>query len=279
MVLCPYVFLLTHHDVPPLRLQPTEVASTHWVPLRALLSPNQRTIEFQDVSARLAVGRPSLVQHMLRTMLGHMKFCAIRLNPSESLHANSVPDIIPDQWVTLPTFLESLKKFFSISSISKNENAPLLLWGLTLGVLADLLYLLPPHDTFDLWTYPTFTSPDVRLTLWLLSYGFRKGKQEELRSSHGKAFLGTDQHTDGMAALNDWSLRSRPLESKSQNISADGQSPALRNTAGPLRASGVSVMLEGYYDIVRRAVRLAMIARCTSVIAAAWVLYIKRRRN
>jgi hypothetical protein len=35
--------------------------------------------------------------------------------------------------------------------------SPLLLWGLTLGILADFLDMLPPHQAVQLWKYPTFT--------------------------------------------------------------------------------------------------------------------------
>lgn len=278
MVLCPYVFLLIRHDIPPLRLQPTEVASIHWVPLRALLSPSQRTYESQDVAARMTQGRNGVVQHIVRVMLGPMRFCAIDLVPSETLHASSVPDTATDASRDLPSNLRYIKTVLSSSGTYKIRSPPLLLWGLTLGVLIDLLYLFPPHDAFDVWTYPTFSPPDVRFVLWLFSYRFRKAKQEKLRSGNDEVRLVIDQHSEGMAALNDWSFRSRQAGSESPKTNLDGNTPTPSNRKNHLGASGVSLMLEGYYDVVRHAVGATMIARCTSIIALAWAIFRKKIR-
>ncbi|TKA72037.1 hypothetical protein B0A49_03366 [Cryomyces minteri] len=95
MVLCPYVFLITQPSLPPLRLQPTEVASTHWVSLRALLSPSQRTFAYEDVSSRLAKQEKGWRKDVMRVMLGKMQFAAIRLIPSESSYCSTTPGFLP----------------------------------------------------------------------------------------------------------------------------------------------------------------------------------------
>src|SRR3954447_24815658 len=96
MVLCPFVFLLTNPDTPTLKLQPTEVASTHWVPLRVLLSPSVRTYEYVDVSDRFARQGGILVKSIIRSVLGKMRFSAIRLIPSESVYCSSTTEFFTE---------------------------------------------------------------------------------------------------------------------------------------------------------------------------------------
>ncbi|KAI6967373.1 hypothetical protein KC318_g10116 [Hortaea werneckii] len=194
MVLCPYVFLLTTPHIPPLRLQPTEVAATHWVPLRSLQSPAQRTVAFEDVSSRLANQETGVKKWMLSLILGKMMFAAINLLPTESLHSAETP--APDTGVQLqdnrhvqepsPLSIPGLRKTFSqLTNPDPNppkQDSPLLLWGLTLGVISDFLDLIPPHNALELWTYPTFSPLDVRFIVWLMTYRFKQRKRAELQA-------------------------------------------------------------------------------------------------
>src|SRR4051812_21731249 len=95
MVLCPYIFILAGMTVPPLVLQPTEVASAHWVPLRALLSPSLRTFEYVDLSSRYARQGSPVLRAVLRVLLGKMRFSAVQLIPSESLFSSATDGFIP----------------------------------------------------------------------------------------------------------------------------------------------------------------------------------------
>ncbi|KAI7227134.1 hypothetical protein KC330_g8532 [Hortaea werneckii] len=194
MVLCPYVFLLTTPHIPPLRLQPTEVAATHWVPLRSLQSPAQRTVAFEDVSSRLANQETGVKKWMLSLILGKMMFAAINLLPTESLHSAETP--APDTGVQLqdnrhiqepsPLSIAGLRKSLSqLTNPDSNppkQDSPLLLWGLTLGVISDFLDLIPPHNALELWTYPTFSPLDVRFVVWLMTYRFKQRKRAELQA-------------------------------------------------------------------------------------------------
>ncbi|KAI7215587.1 hypothetical protein KC333_g5367 [Hortaea werneckii] len=194
MVLCPYVFLLSTPHIPPLRLQPTEVAATHWVPLRSLQSPAQRTVAFEDVSSRLANQETGVKKWMLSLILGKMMFAAINLLPTESLHSAETP--APDTGVQLqdnrhiqepsPFSISGLRKTFSqLTNPDPNppkQDSPLLLWGLTLGVISDFLDLIPPHNALELWTYPTFSPLDVRFVVWLMTYRFKQRKRAELQA-------------------------------------------------------------------------------------------------
>ncbi|KAG9840446.1 hypothetical protein KCU77_g10324, partial [Aureobasidium melanogenum] len=187
MVLCPYVFLVTRHDLPPLRLQPTEVASTHWVPIRSLLDPGQRTVHTEDVSNRLANQETGIKKWALAGMLGKMEFSAIQLLPAESLYCHESPTDDSNHHKIAPP-RNVIKRLLSFAHSPvlppPPQHRPLILWGLTLGVVADFLDLLPPHNALELWTYPTFTMPDVRLVIWLTTYRFRETKRLQLDSEN-----------------------------------------------------------------------------------------------
>lgn len=209
MVLCPYVFLLTTPHIPPLRLQPTEVAATHWVPLRSLQSPAQRTVAFEDVSSRLANQETGVKKWMLSLILGKMMFAAINLLPTESLHSAETP--APDTGVQLQDNRHIQEPFpFSILGLRNllsqltnpypnppKQDSPLLLWGLTLGVISDFLDLIPPHNALELWTYPTFSPLDVRFIVWLMTYRFKQRKRAELQAGTAVPSCSSSTSTTG----------------------------------------------------------------------------------
>ncbi|KAK1076321.1 hypothetical protein LTR33_009046 [Friedmanniomyces endolithicus] len=303
MVLCPYVFLVTTHEIPPLRLQPTEVAATHWVPLRSLLAPSQRTVAFEDVSSRLANQETGVRKWMLSLILGKMMFAAIGLLPTESLHSAETPAPeataaavqVQDNRHTLPTYYSRTtalasrvyrSDLFDQFPVAPKEG-PLHLWGLTLGVVADFLDLVPPHHALTLWTYPTFTPLDVRFWVWLLTYRFKERKRAELQAGsavlHKPTFGGASESLANSAVLVD-----RPTTTSS-TVEVEGERPdetgfhglGTGSAVGDMkrRKAAVATMLEGwvdrvaswclpeiadrgrYYDIVRRAVGVALVGR------------------
>lgn len=281
MVLCPFVYLVTQHHIPPLRLQPTEVGSTHWVSLRALLSPSLRTYERADVSDRLARRGGSFTRATLRAMLGQMLFAAVRLVPTESLYCSSAPGFIPDSIEEYPhrTSMVGWVRHWWFEDLagSASTERPLLLWGLTLGVLADFLEMLPPHNALALWTWPTFSPWDVRLVIWLMSYSFRMRKLRQIGvgQSHVPAAV-----EEGLDATDD--PRSKPSETRPGEVGIGGLGAGQlyskpRQSYVRSRSSAVGVMLEGYYDLVRRAVFVALALRI-STGAALFVLLIRQFR-
>ena len=202
MVLCPFIFVLTDPVTPPLLLQSSEVAAVHWVPFRRLLSPLLRTHEHVDPSTRLGRNASTITKALLRLVLGKMVFSAIRLVPSESLFAPSIlllsggdhqderssPPASPPSF-----FFSSIQSLFRIGRVSAlgptalDAPRPLNLWGLTLGMLCDLLDLLLPHNTStQLWDYPTMTPPDLRLLISLVSSDIKR-KSARARQENGCA--------------------------------------------------------------------------------------------
>lgn len=275
MVLCPYIYLLTSPFYPSQRLQPTEVASSHWVPLRALLSPALRTHEYADVSARLAKSELGIKRWFLQAMLSKMMFAAIQLVPANSTHCATIPDFIPiDEaqgvWSNIRDALAGP------GSRCKDRRPPLLLWGLTLGVVSDFLEHMPPHNALELWTYPTFTSWDVRFILWAMSYRFRKQKSLEMSTATSSGSTTTSNDTTelpiqdfpGIGSEAVGSLEEKPGEVGIAGLGVGrgwGQSGKAKMMA---RGAAVNSMLEGYYPCIRQAVTTALVGRiCVAGLA------------
>lgn len=243
MVLCPFVFLLLRHDIPPLILQPTEVKSAHWVPVRALVSKCLGSFERCDVSERLSGSDTGIMRFFLRALLGQMLFSATQLIPSESLHCSSIPDFLPigrSPPSQPPSPLQHIKACLAMSS---PHERPLLLWGLTLGIVTDFLRPLYSDGASNFW--PTFSPWDLRCTVWLFTYSFRARKLRELRVDGGLSQRGP---TDNSAAeLNGVDL---------DTFSASSVTPQKI-----LPSSTAMNMLDGYYDLLKKAVIMTLLLR------------------
>lgn len=269
MVLCPFVFLYTTAAVPPVRLQPAEVAATHWVPLRTLLSPAVRTHEYEyvDVADRFARQGGALLRAAVRSVLGTMRFSAVRLVPSESTMCSSTGEFFgapPAPSLAGRLYAWSLGDHAG----SAERGRPLLLWGLTLGVLADFLDQLPPHTAVELWSYPTFTAWDTRLLIHVLTRRLKARNAAALRgTSHSGNQTAVDSETEAVAVAaagdNPWFVGG-----------LSGGMPCAKGGRGG-RAYAVGVMLDGYYDVARRGVWIAFLLRVLG--SGALVAYIVRR--
>ncbi|KAF2119178.1 nudix family hydrolase [Lophiotrema nucula] len=280
MVLCPYVYLLTSSDYPAQRLQPTEVASTHWVSLRALLSPALRTYEYADVSNRLAKSELGIKRWFLQAMLSQMMFAAIRLLPSESTYCSSIEGFVPEGPAPDASFYGKVREVIAGPESSyPTRQQPLLLWGLTLGVISDLLEHIPPHNALELWTYPTFTNWDVRFTMWAMSYRFRNQKAIEMSSTHSLASTGLVEDGVDPAEMPKQDLPEEPGEVGIAGLGVGRNWGKTGRAKLAARGAAVNSMLEGYYPIVRKAVATALVGRITVVallVAYFWRKYRSR---
>lgn len=248
MVLSPFVFLHTSPTSPPLVLQPTEVASTHWVPLHILLSPSVRTYEYVDVSSRYSFVSyvPKLI---VRSLLGEMRFSAVRLIPSESLYTSEAKEFFAESDSALTASFPRLayEWITGYELKQKEHKGDLLLWGLTLGMLADFLDMLPPHNAVQLWDYPTFTSPDVRLIVNILTSGLKRRNRGKL----GRNQTAVDSET---AAVD--------IGGPEASQNGADENPPSRDTGEDSKADdeegyAVGIMLDGYYALMARGVKLA----------------------
>ncbi|EED14896.1 NUDIX family hydrolase, putative [Talaromyces stipitatus ATCC 10500] len=237
MVLCPFIFLLTSNISPNLTLQPTEVASTHWVSLRALLSPSLRSVEHVNVSARYAKQNRLIRWGSSRWMTGMMEFSALRLLPTESLYCSSTPGFLPDEsHQTRPFILQRFNPWAARPAAYGDKNRELLLWGLTLGIMADFLDLLPPHNAIDLWKHPTFTAPDLRLIVSLLTYSIRKRNAAKVKAARRPSQTAADDSTIALS-----------YEEDGQSDNANNEKDS--SVSGHEHAT--AILLQGYYDRLR----------------------------
>ena len=269
MVLCPYVFLLTSH-IPPLRLQPSEVASTHWVPIRALLSPEQRTYWRQNISTRSTRNVFGLKGWFDR-LAGDMLFAAVRLQPSESNYCTSIPEYMKDEMPVIEDESLNISAPLSQTMLRKTlrwTGEPLLLWGLTLGVMGDFLDLFPLESPLRVWVYPTFTALDVRFILWLMSYRYRRNTQQHLEDKYQAA---------GVPARSGHSMLPSPLVSYDGQV--DGASDLdqgrwygrLTVDKRGSRNDAIGQLLKGYFDQVKQAVIVSMIGRLLLILTLSWI--------
>ncbi|KAI8943440.1 hypothetical protein NX059_001450 [Plenodomus lindquistii] len=291
MVLCPYIYLLTSPAYPAQRLQPTEVASSHWVPVRALLSPSLRTYEYADVSARLAKSELGIKRWFLQAMLSKMMFAAIRLVPANSTYCATIADFIPDGDAPTEGVLGNIQEaLMGPEARHKDKKPPLLLWGLTLGVVSDFLEHMPPHNALELWTYPTFTNWDVRFVMWAMSYRFRRQRALEMSTTTSSICTSsTDEGSSDVPVQDFPGIGSEAVgalyEEKPGEVGiaglgvgrAWGQTGRAKMVA---RGAAVNSLLEGYYPLVRKAVATALVGRlgvAALIAAMVWRSFQKTR--
>ncbi|MCJ1288109.1 hypothetical protein MMC26_007464 [Xylographa opegraphella] len=276
MVLCPFVFLLTRYDIPPLRLQPSEVSSVHWVSMRALLAPSLRAHEHADVADRLAKRGGGFLRGILRFTLGQMMFAAVRLIPSESIYCTSVPGFIPLQ-TTVSRFTSIADAITTIASGSSTSSSkrdkPLLLWGLTHGIMADFLDLLPSSNTFKLWTWPTFSPWDLRIMVWLMTRRLHKRKLQEMDAKRQESPIAVVE--EGLDTIGVQNSRWQPHGVHMDGLGLTGSQNASKRAAS---AGTIGHLLEGHYDLMRRAIVVTLAMRL-GLVAGVLALVFQRTRS
>ncbi|KAH9867662.1 hypothetical protein IAQ61_008256 [Plenodomus lingam] len=282
MVLCPFIYLLTSPAYPAQRLQPTEVASSHWVSIRALLSPSLRTYEYADVSARLAKSELGIKRWFLQAMLSKMMFAAIRLVPSHSTHCATTPGFIPDGAAPAEGLFGSVKEaLMGPGARHKDGKPPLLLWGLTLGVVSDFLEHVPPHNALELWTYPTFTNWDVRFVMWAMSYRFRRQRALEMSTTRPSLCSTTTGEDLDKVPMQDFPgigseaigalYEAKPGEVGIAGLGVGMEWGQIGRAKMVARGAAVNSLLEGYYPLVRKAVTTALVGRLgVAALLATW---------
>lgn len=279
MVLCPFVFITTRSDSPTLRLQPTEVASTHWIPLRALLSPSFRTVEHVDMSQRFARQGGFLTRLAVRSMLGWMQFSAVRLLPAETVQCTSIPGFVPDEQKSGGSLLQRFKSWcLSNQADSGDLNRPLLLWGLTLGIMADFLDMCPPHNTVSQWKYPTFTAPDLRLIVSILTFNLRRRNAKMVKSGARTSDTALDAETAALSVTTGSNMKHDDNEVGIGGLGV-GRYYGPSDRASDGTSYAVGIMLRGYYQRLRVAIYVFLAWRVTLGSAAAFAAWRLIRRR
>jgi len=204
-----------------------------------------------------------------------MLFAAVRLIPSESIYCSSVPGFVPLQTTSsLSTSIQNalMPLILGNHTSSSKCDKPLLLWGLTHGIMADFLDLLPTSNTFKLWTWPTFSPLDLRLIVWLMTYRLHKRKVQELDSERQDSPTVIEEGLDTLGVQkNRW----QPHGVHMDGLGLTG-SP---NASTRVTSSGdIGRLLEGHYDLMRRAVLVTLIMRL-GLGAGVLVFVLRRMRS
>jgi hypothetical protein len=184
--------------------------------------------------------------------MGWMQFSAIRLLPSESVHCSSISGFVPDEKTNMSAVQRLKAWILSNQADSGDMNRPLLLWGLTLGILADFLDMLPPHTAVELWRYPTFTAPDLRLIVSILTYNLRKRNALQVRAGARPNETALDSETAALSVAQE-------SDSKHDHNEVGIGGLGVGRYYGPSdRPHGTSyavgIMLRGYYQRLRAAI-------------------------
>jgi hypothetical protein len=243
-----------------MRLQPSEVASAHWVPIRALMDPKYSTYWSQDVAAR-GSREPSFIARLIAQVLsGPILVGATRLHPSQSTFSTESPEYLgappPPERLSSNQTIPLLFPRSRLATI-EDTGASLLLWGLTQGVVSDFLEMLPPFDTLKMWVYPTFSMPDVRLACWIFSYHYRK-RYQRMVDAASEEFLRSNPDSDNTVTLKDGTTRYRGR---------------LRLDIKGRRSFAKAESMREYFDTLRNGFIAAMLGRATvSSILIAYLL-------
>ena len=264
MVLCPFVHLVLRPDIAPLTLQPAEVGSAHWVSIRALMSPHLRMFERSDVSERFFRRGNYMTRRILRAMVGQLLFTARKLVPTESTYSRSISDYAPLNAQALSHDSGPIRRLHRLwqgpEALTSYKEPPLVLWGLTYGILANFLGLLPTHDRTQMWDWPTLSPWDVRLVIWLVTYKFRASKIKALGNPVSAA--GDPEEPQNGASL-DGIDNSTFISSSSTKVQHKKLSSL--DTVGE--------MLDGYFERLRNAIWIALALRLSASSLTALLLF------
>jgi 8-oxo-dGTP pyrophosphatase MutT (NUDIX family) len=170
MILSPFVFL--HLSPIPPTPDPLPATSLHWTPIFALIAPTKWSFVSVDAASRLAPKNSVILRILVRLLVGTMRFPAIVLHDSSAETQPFIPHSILEKGIRPPPPPPSLK-----------------LWGLSLGMVLDLLSfmggpdqeknhlpalpfqesmgtdLIPPSLAS---VFPRFSYPDVNFWIWLV---------------------------------------------------------------------------------------------------------------
>ena len=192
-----------------------------------------------------------------------MLFGGVKLKPTESLYCSFLPGYIPEY--DHSSFTDSVAKVLRSGSFRDHADAddqPLILWGLTLSVVADVLELIDFDGASKLWTWPTFTPWDMRMIIWLMTYRYRSRKLQE---------LGTTTTTTGSG------------NSPADTVSGMDNIAYMTSTIPKARTSEAGVaalqLLEGYSSQLQRALIVAICLRMAIGTSLATFFIRKYRRS
>lgn len=192
-----------------------------------------------------------------------MRFSATQLMPTESLWCSSsfLSSPPPPSTHVTKNLILGISEFTNTNPSPLPQHPPLILWGLTLGMIADFLGPLS-SGVPSFWTWPTFSSWDYRLAVWLFTCAFRASKLRELRTAGGG---GNNNYRGEISTqLSGPATFCASTTSEKQAGEKDG----VEEEGGQeKRISIVGKMLDGYFDRAMLAAALVLFFRLGLTIA------------
>jgi hypothetical protein len=210
-----------------------------------------------------------------------MQFSAVRLLPAETVQCTSIPGFVPDDQSGKGLSLLQRFKSWTLSNQadSGDLNRPLLLWGLTLGILADFLDMLPPHNTVQQWKYPTFTAPDLRFIVSILTYNLRKRNMRMVKSGARTSDTALDADTAALSVTPGSNISKHDDNEVGIGGLGVGRYYGPSDRASDGTSYAVGIMLRGYYQRLRVAIYVFLAWRVTLGSAAAFAAWRLIRRR
>lgn len=193
-----------------------------------------------------------MLKRLIRAVIGQLVFPAIRLSPSESLFCS--PD---DRRVDAHEngLFESFYKTLGFIAGSKDNAADFpILWGITLGIICDVLEKVDSTATLPLRTWPTFSHWDIRSVVWAMSYKLRAEQSRfDLRAK-------SKSHENGRSTPETHIVDGPSVFAPSRDDNSENNSDA-------------STVIDDYFGLMRKAIIAALVFRANiAVVVIAFLI-------
>lgn len=193
-----------------------------------------------------------------------MRFSATQLMPTESLWCSSSflsspPSPPSTTSYVIKNIILGISEFTATHPPPLPQHPPLILWGLTLGMIADFLGPLS-SGVPNFWTWPTFCAWDYRLAVWLFTWAFRARKLRELRTADGGGGNNNNHRGEISPQLRNLD-GAKFCPSTTSEKQAEEYDEAGDEGEQQKRISVVGKMLDGYFDRAMLAAALVLFLR------------------
>lgn len=292
MTLCPFIYVLKPHATLQstqspatfLKLQPTEIDRAFWIPVNELYEPKLAMGREQvSLGDRLRVHRSPFLPRRLVSALckvnafGDMLFGAIDLVHPKNL---VISDPVNMTTFTYSSILhgkeqseEKEEEDLTTEEYKTFEQNPYKLWGLTHGIIVDMLEVFEPFSAAKYFFFPTLTAPDIRFFIYILSYPYVQSKRAAFLKPGSKLQKGIFDKVATSSTSQDGEEQQQKLEQEKKLVEKSGYNE------GQLDITGKA--LSGYFPFLARAIYLSLFARATLGAFAIFCLVklLKFRRN
>ena len=143
--------------------------------------------------------------------------------------------------------------------------------------------MLPPNNAIELWDYPTFTAPDLRLILRLMTHRLRARNKGKLSKRDAPNQTAMDGETVAVAPPTMAYRESAEGQYSPNDVGIGGLGLGRyygNHQNGIAEMSyAVGIMLDGYHDRIRPAVAVSVMTRLALGSAAGFALvrWLRRR--